>query len=175
MKNQKLANSILNDNPENSVVYITEDQQPFLSLDKANNHTAIRSLEKSPKAFFRQGFEPEDNSDMEAALEKAVIRNEELETVREQMLRAANLKDTPFEVDGETPNEVAAIVELRELLERSVKERDAFKTEIEKQTEDYKTLEANYQKANDDLKKITEAPVITEAEKTGTKTSKPKK
>lgn len=132
MSKQKTANKILAENPTENAVYITQDGQAFISRNKANNHSQSRKFDKDPEVFFREGFEPQDETELEATLENAVTENESLKTVVERVVRATDLSEDVEEIDGDTPEAVVKVLQLREELataqERAVKAESELKT-----------------------------------------------
>lgn len=131
MKNQKLANHILAKNPEAEVVYITEDGQAFLTKLKAQNHSNYRKFKKEPEAFFREGFEPKDETELEQALEAAVTKTEEQATLLERISTACDLETPAEEVTDATPEPLVKVLELREVLQRTNDENESLLKELE--------------------------------------------
>jgi hypothetical protein len=110
---KKIANSILSDNPGESVVFMTEDGQGFFDLNLATNH-ANKNEFADPEAFYSAGFEPEDTKAIE---EQLGFAQEELETLTEvvaQIEQAVDFTKKAPEVTQESDIVVAAVVQLRE-------------------------------------------------------------
>ncbi|MEO2080610.1 MAG: hypothetical protein ABGW88_13700 [Leeuwenhoekiella sp.] len=154
-KQQKLADEILANHPDQNVVYITEDNQPFFSPIKAKNHAAYRKHDKEPKAFFREGSEPEDETELQAKYEKVQSRNTIVEAVLEAIGNAANLEIPAEEITPETPQEVVAVLELREEFEEANLKANQLETALNKANEAKAAVEA-------ELKKLKETPVKEE-------------
>lgn len=110
---KKIANGILADNPEENVVFMTEDGQGFFDPIKANNH-ANKNEFSEPEAFYREGYEPEDVRALEEQLGFAQEENETLTVVMAQIEQAVDFTQEAPEVTQETNSVVAAVVQLRE-------------------------------------------------------------
>ncbi|WP_348814069.1 hypothetical protein [Flavobacterium maritimum] len=110
---KKLANKILQENPEENVVYMTEDGQAFFNPIQANNH-ANKNEFAEPESFFREGFEPEDIKAIEEQLVFAMEENETLITIVGEIEQAVDFTKEAPEVTQESNPVVAAVVQLRE-------------------------------------------------------------
>lgn len=110
------AAKILADHPEENKVIIVENGQCFFNDKAAQDYHDKSGFETEPKVFFREGFEPEDDSDLAEAYEQVQQENEDLKKLVEQINEALD-PDVAITVDKDTPEEVANIVQLREALD----------------------------------------------------------
>ena len=158
MKNQKLANKILAENPKENAVYITEDGQAFFSRIKANNHTASRKFEKDPEVFFRKGFEPTDEKELETSLADALEKLKNAEHFILDIVEASDLEKEPKAIDPETPDVVAQILQLRESLKEVQAESIKLANELEqakKELQNMKDIQVETTDENAEDKKET--------------------
>ncbi len=140
-KHEKLARQILKDHPEQGEVHITEDGQPFFSGIKARNYAGKNRHDKKPTIFFSSGNEPEDNSDLEAAIEKLKSRNATLEATLEATSNAADLGEDVPELNTESAAEVVAVVELREKIAEAEKHSGQMEEALKSSQEAQKNAE----------------------------------
>lgn len=150
-KFQKKADNILAEHPEESKVIIVENGQCFFNEQAAQNYHDTMKFEKDLEVFFRDGIEPEDDSDLAEAYEKVQQENGDLKELIEKIREALSSEET-ITVDMDTPEEVTNIVQLREALDAEIEAnnnlqenlsalKEAVKTdqETEKKKEDAKT------------------------------------
>ncbi|MDI5894395.1 hypothetical protein [Flavobacterium algoritolerans] len=116
---KKFANKILQDNPEENVVYMTEDGQCFFDKIKADNH-ADKNEFPEPESFFREGFEPEDTKALEEELALVKEDNETITAVLAEIEQAVDFTKEAPEVTQESDPVVAAVVQLREKHEGAI-------------------------------------------------------
>ncbi len=141
-KNQKTAEALLKGSPEETQVYITEDGQPFFCKAYAERHHRDKGFEKDIEVFFREGFEPEDEEDLQKALELRTAEKEELDEILASVDAVADLEQDYEPVEQDTHETVTAVIALRERLKVQVDENTELKKEIEelkKQLENGKT------------------------------------
>ena len=66
---KKKAAKILAANPTQKEVFITADGQAFFEKPKAVYHCRHKGIEQEPEVFFRDGYTPEAETDVQALLE----------------------------------------------------------------------------------------------------------
>ena len=116
---KKIANAILEDNQEENVVFMTEDGQGFFDLTKATNHADNNEFDP-PEAFYRAGCEPDDTKALAEQLEFAMEENETLSEVISKIEQAVDFTQDAPEVNQETNEVVASVVQLREKQEGAI-------------------------------------------------------
>lgn len=115
----KVAETLFKAYPEKIKVFITSDGQGFWTENPAINHANKNKLEY--KAFFREGYQVEDNSDVEDLLISSEEKVRTLETVLDTIQDVANVEvEDAIEVDENTHEAVKATVELRLKYEEAV-------------------------------------------------------
>lgn len=116
---KKIANKILQENPEENVVYMTDDGQAFFNETQANNHASKNEFSE-PESFFREGFEPEDTKALEEELALVKEDNETITAVLAEIEQAVDFTQEAPEVTQDSDPVVAAVVQLREKHEGSI-------------------------------------------------------
>lgn len=119
-KLKKIADEILKDHPGENKVIITQDGQGFFNELAATQHHKRNSFKNEPEVFFREGFVPEDTKELEEDLLQTKETNANLEFAIKQVIDAADLDAEDPEVNGQTLQVVAVVVELREKLQSSI-------------------------------------------------------
>ena len=162
---QDKANKILLANPEQSKVIIVENGQCFFSEVDASNYHSKMKFEKDPEVFFREGDQPEDDLDLQEALQQSKSDKEDLEELVAQITDALD-PEVEISVNQETPEQVADIVKLREALQSETEKNEELQGELE--TEKQKSQDL--QQELDALKQANQNKVEPENKKEDAKT-----
>ena len=164
-KFQEKANALFEKHPDENKIIIVENGQCFFDETIAKDYHELKGFEKDPETFFREGFEDEDDSDLQEALQNAELKKLELQSVIDEIIIVADLEQE-YEPAGVDTNEtVTSVISLREkyaskeneLIEANAKleELDTLKTENDQLKAQLETLnkEINNAKTNKDASK----------------------
>ena len=186
MKNTKLAKKILAENTDQEAVYITEDGQAFFSKNKAVNHCYNRKFEEEPEAFFREGFEPQDDKDLQEAFTELYEKTEVQDQILARVNAALDMSQEAEEITDDTPDMLAGILAMREQVEKqnddyaeAIKEKDLavkkiseLESDLKKANKDLDSSNKEAEKLSAELSKLKETPVVATEEKATKKTTK---
>lgn len=114
-----VADSLFKDYPDKVKVYVTSDGQGFFSKNHAENHIIKNKLDG--QEFFRDGYQVEDNSEIEDLLIKAEEQIRTHETTLNKIQDVANVEaEEPIEVSETDHEAVKAVQELRTQYQNNV-------------------------------------------------------
>lgn len=146
---QKKANALFEQYPAEKKVIITENGQCFFDENAAKNYHDLKGFDSDPETFFREGFEDEDDSDLEEAFENAKMAKLELTAIVEEIGIVADLEQTYDPATADTDETLTSVIALREKYEATNQMLIEANIEIERlssvssENEDLKTqLEA---------------------------------
>lgn len=134
MKKQSLeqrANALLKAYPTQEKVFFTEDEQAFFVEEDAQAHHSAMEFETEIQVFFREGYEVEDTTNLQAAYEEAVMANEHKDLELDKVAGAIDLEKEVPKVDKNTSEVVTAVIAFREKYEQLVQENQSLATELE--------------------------------------------
>jgi len=116
---KEVAESLFKAYPDKVKVFVTSDGQGFFSKNHAENHATKNKLEA--QEFFREGYQVEDNSEMEDLLVAAEEKVREYETTLDKVQDVANVEaEDAIEVTDTDHEAVKAVHELRKLHQENV-------------------------------------------------------
>lgn len=113
-KFQEKANALLEKYPNENKVFITENGQCFFDDKAAKDYHESKGFDKDPETFFREGFEDDDDTDVQEALHTAKLAVTELTAVIEEMVGVADLDQEYEPATFDTNDNVTAVIKLRE-------------------------------------------------------------
>jgi hypothetical protein len=130
---KKIAAGLFKAYPEQNKAWITDDGQGFFKENYAKNNASEKGLE-DPEVFFREGYQSEDNQDLEEALQETEETVKEQEIVLNTVIDVANIEaeETP-EVSENAHVAVKAVAELRAKYEANIEQTNSFKEEIKEE------------------------------------------
>jgi len=178
---KEIAEQFFKEHEGEDIVIITEDGQPFLDKDAAQNW-ADRNDFADPETFYREGTEPEDPKELAEQLAISQEENQDLVLVLDQIENALDFSKECPEVDQKTNSLVAQIVCIRD----QSKEKEAFLGKIkealfapelvsneagEELIEGILNLRLSLQTANEAKKQLEESLAAKQTEIDGLKTN----
>lgn len=113
-KFQEKANALFEKYPTENKVFITENGQCFFEEQAAKEYHTKKWFDKDPETFFREGFEDEDDTDLQEALHTAKLEVSELSAVIEEIVGVADLDQDYEPANFDTNETVTAVIKLRE-------------------------------------------------------------
>src|SRR5690606_6309306 len=126
---KKKADKLLSKHPGENKVIIVENGQCFFNEKAAREYSDKMKFEQEPKTFFREGVEPEDDSDLAEAYESLKEEKDLQDLLIEQIRQALDPEQT-VTVDKDTPEEVSDIVQMREALQEVVEINNSLQEEL---------------------------------------------
>lgn len=148
-KFQEKANALFEKYPEANKIFISENGQCFFEEKAAKDYHNLRGVENEPEVFFREGFEDEDDSDLQEALHNSELARKAFEGIIEDVAAVCDLDQDYEPANADTDETVTAVISLRE----KYAEKDRFLTEMGAEVERL----SNVEKDNENLKGQLEA------------------
>lgn len=148
-KFQEKANALFEKYPEANKIFISENGQCFFEEKAAKDYHGLRGFESQPEVFFREGFEDEDDSDLQAALHNSELARKVLEGIIEDVAAVCDLDQDYEPANADTDETVTAVISLRE----KYAEKDRLLTEMGVRLEELSNAAAE----NENLKQQLEA------------------
>lgn len=130
---KEIATGLLQDNPEQNKVWITDDGQGFFKENYAKNNASDKNLE-DPEVFFREGHQNADDQDLEEILQETEEALKGAELILDRVIDAANVdaEETPEVLENDHAA-VKAVAELRTKFEANIEQTNSFKLEIKEE------------------------------------------
>lgn len=141
MKIEKRTSEIFKKHPEVNTLYVTKDDQIFFSKSKAVRNNKNKGFTEDPQEFFREGFTPESDEDldeMESLLEDTLQENKSLKDTNAELLESIKILE----------NVKSGFENIGKALQG---EKDALLKENQELKNDMKALQ-------DELNKVSETP-----------------
>lgn len=113
---QKKANTLFLQYPNENKVYISENGQCFFDEKAAKNYHEVKGFETEPEVFFREGFEDEDDTDVQEALHKSELERLNQAATLEEIAAVCDLDQEYTPANAETDETLTAVISLREKL-----------------------------------------------------------
>lgn len=148
-KFQEKANALFEKYPEANKIFISENGQCFFDEKAAKDYHDLRGFENQPEVFFREGFEDEDDSDLQEALHNSELARKALEGIIEDVAAVCDLDQDYEPANADTDETVTAVISLRE----KYAEKDRLLTEMGTELEKLSNVAAE----NENLKQQLEA------------------
>lgn len=130
-KLQTKANEILKEHPQKNEVFFTQDEQAFFNKIDAENHHDKQKFKTEIKTFFREGFSPEDNDNIEEDYLEALEAKQALSEIITTVKWVANTENKYEPATKETDETVTAVIALREENERLLEQNKELTLKIE--------------------------------------------
>lgn len=126
---KKKAKNLLSEHPGENKVIIVENGQCFFNEKAAQEYSDKMKFEQEPQTFFREGAEPEDDSDLQTAYE-SLKEEKDLQDLLIEQIRQALDPEQAITVGKDTPEEVSDIIKLREALETEIEDKTNLQEEL---------------------------------------------
>lgn len=160
-KFQEKANALFEKYPQANKIFISENGQCFFEEKAAKDYHNLRGFENQPEVFFREGFEDEDDSDLQEALHHSELARKALEGIIEDVAAVCDLDGDYEPANADTDETVTAVISLRE----KYAEKDRLLTEMGVEVErlsqvekDNENLKGQLEAANKQIEALNKTP-----------------
>lgn len=172
-KFQEKANALFLQYPTENKVFISENGQCFFDEKAAKDYHELKGFETDPQVFFREGFEDEDDSDLQEALHKSELERLNQRSTLEEIEAVCDLDQEYTPANADTDPVLTAVIALREKLHGKDQELIQANAELEKLStvsEENASLQEQLDAALKENKALTEqinnAKTVKDASKT---------
>ncbi len=163
---QKKANALLEKHPEEKKVIIVENGISFFDEGAAKEYHKNMKFDSDPEVFFRDGYEDEDDSDLQESLHNATLKNQSLEAVLEEVATVADLESEYEPVTAETNETVTLVIIIREKLaetEQKLIEANTQLENLQKVSEENESLKTQNEALTKQLEQLSKQPTTEKA------------
>lgn len=160
-KFQEKANTLFEVYPEVSKIFISENGQCFFDEKAAKDYHNLRGFELEPEVFFREGFEDQDDSDLQEALHNTELARKTLAGIIEEVAGVCDLDKDYEPANSQTDETVTAVISLREKYAEKDRLLTEANTELEKLSkvgEDNENLQKQLEAANKQIEAFNKTP-----------------
>ena len=160
-KFQEKANALFEKYPEANKIFISENGQCFFDEKAAKDYHDLRGFDKMPEVFFREGFEDEDDSDLQEALHNSELARKTLEAIIEDIVAVCDLDQEYEPANADTDETVTAVISLREKYAEKYRLLTEANTEIERLSnieQDNENLKKQLEAANKQIEALSKTP-----------------
>lgn len=160
-KFQEKANVLFEKYPEANKIFISENGQCFFEEKAAKDYHDLRGFENEPEVFFREGFEDEDDSDLQEALHHSELARKALEGIIEDVAAVCDLDGDYEPANADTDETVTAVISLREKYaekDRLLTEMDAEVERLSQVEKDNENLKGQLEAANKQIEALNKTP-----------------
>lgn len=160
-KFQEKANALFEKYPQANKIFISENGQCFFEEKAAKDYHNLRGFENEPEVFFREGFEDEDDSDLQEALHNSELARKALEGIIEDVAAVCDLDQDYEPANADTDETVTAVISLREKYAEKDRLLTEMGAEVERRSQvekDNENLKGQLEAANKQIEALNKTP-----------------
>ncbi|KFF13113.1 hypothetical protein IW15_10140 [Chryseobacterium soli] len=150
-KFQEKANALFEKYPQENKIFISENGQCFFDEKASKDYHGLKEFDSEPEVFFREGFEDEDDSDLQETLHQSELARMALTGIVEEIAIVCDLDQDYEPANTETDETLTSVIILREkyvITQKQLTEANAKLEELSGLAAENENLQQQLEAAN---------------------------